>query len=108
VRVLPEGPRGPPPRELLAHLTAWGPVEARAFDLRSLSAAVRGALALLLPPAMCERPPAGPVELSYWAAANLPLEPGLRQALLAADHAAARLRMLASLLARADRVACAG
>ncbi|KIZ01480.1 hypothetical protein MNEG_6480 [Monoraphidium neglectum] len=108
IRVLGEGCRQRPPPEVARHAAAWGPLEARAFDLPRLAAAVRRALALLLPQGLASRPPAGALELSYWAASNLPLEPGLRQALLDARDAAARLRMLVALLARADRVACAG
>ncbi|GBG00324.1 hypothetical protein Rsub_13032 [Raphidocelis subcapitata] len=106
VRVLPEGCRQSVPRELLRHEAAWGPVEARAFDLRALASAARRALAAVLPAGL--EVPASPLEASYWAAGNLPLQPGLRQALLEAGHAAARLRLLLSLLERADRVACAG
>ncbi|KAI8468587.1 MAG: hypothetical protein J3K34DRAFT_459827, partial [Monoraphidium minutum] len=108
VRVIGEGCRAPPPREYALHAAAWGPSEARAFDIRALAAAVAGALRLVLPPPLAARAPAGGLELSYWAAVNLPLEPALRQALLEAPHAAGRLRLLAALLARADRVACAG
>lgn len=129
MRVLGEGCRRRPPAELCAHAAAWGPFEARAFDLPALARAARAALGRVLPPALAagapgSRPPnsisnssdsnSNPadsnsaLDLSYWAAANLPLEPGLRQALLAVPHGAARLRLLLALLGRADRVACAG
>ena len=112
-RILSEGPATPLPREFAAHRAAWGPSDARPFDVRALARDVAAALARVLPPGVAAAataaasPSGSPLQLAYWAAANLPLEPPLRAALLEAEHAAARLRLLAALLGRACVVACA-
>lgn len=47
-----------------------------------------------------------PLALSYWAASNLPLGPSTRQQLLAAPHAAARLRLLLLVLGELGALCC--
>lgn len=47
-----------------------------------------------------------PLQLSYFWAQNLPLQPATRQMLLSAPCAAERLRLLAQLLARIDSLCC--
>jgi hypothetical protein len=47
-----------------------------------------------------------PLELSYWVAHNLPLQPGTRLLLLGAPSPAARLRLLLGVLQRLDQLCC--
>ena len=48
----------------------------------------------------------GPLELSYWISHNLPLDPGIRQQLLEAPHAAQRFRLLLDILGRLSHLGC--
>lgn len=93
VRVMPMGHVTRVPREFASACAAWGPWEARAFDVPALAARVKALLSNVLPPGL--RPPEDPAQVSaaqgarralcvaYWRAETQPAKRAAR-ALMAA------------------------